>query len=531
MSEEALNQQPSETEEGIEEFHGMSTEAWYKMSWWAIIFIVIKIFRAIFVQNWPSLIALFAFLKSQDFSLPIIIGGGVATLVIIGFFSLLAFLRTRFFWDDEFFYMKSGIFNRKLRRIPFERVQSVNTSQNIIHRFLNLVSMDIDSAGSAGQEVQLSAVSKKVSDAFSERVYAFKEQMTENELNVLEVDAQATAQSQEDERIAKVKSSDIVLFALFENHLKTIGLILAFLLTIFQQVNDAFEDLPKEYIEEQSQLLFKNFESDLALFLILIGTLSVGVTILFTIIRLLLTHFGTELYKTSKGYRKISGLLTRKKTELGLSKVQMIKWSTNPLKAMFGLYGFTLSNASPKVADPNNLFGSTFYIPALRWHAIEHTVGRILNRKAPDLQIAPNPVSFRYVFRQTRYIGFLPSLVSSSILIYFEFYLWIILPAIWWISVFVSLFLYRRNFRMLFDEETAWIKYGIIGRRWKAIEWFKIHNVTLKSSPHQRKKALRTIVLHTSGDTLKIPYVDLESAKKIRDIALWQINTKERPWM
>lgn len=531
MTEQSQPARQIEDELKPSEFHGMNTEAWHRMSWWAIIFIVFKIFRVVFIQNWPNLIALFAFLKSQAFSLPIILGGAIGTFIIVGFFSLLAFLKTRFFWDDEFFYMKSGIFNKKLRRIPFERVQSVNTSQSVIHRALNLVSIDIDSAGSAGQEVQISAVDKKLADSFSNTVYAFKEQMAEKKIETLDKLVGLKDEEVEAQLITKVKTFDIVLYAFFENHLKTVGLILAFLLTIFQQVNDAFEDVPKEFIEEQSEIIFQNFESNLAIFLVLIGFASIGMTVLFTVVRLILTHFNTELYKTNKGYSKRSGLLTRKKTELGFSKVQMVKWNTNPFKEFFGLYGFTLANASPKVADPNNLFKSSFFIPALRWKAIQFTVERILGKTMPDFQQATNPVSIWYVFRSTRYYGFIPALIVSSVLVYFDQFNLLVLPVLWWILCFGSLYLFRRNFRFHFDAESAWIKYGVIGRRWKAIEWFKVHNVSLRSSPHQRKKALTTVVLHTSGDTLKIPYVTLQEALRIRDIALWQINTAKRDWM
>jgi membrane protein YdbS with pleckstrin-like domain len=129
------------------------------------------------------------------------------------------------------------------------------------------------------------------------------------------------------------------------------------------------------------------------------------------------------------------------------------------------------------------------------------------------------------------YFGILPLAISFAPLNYFEHTLWLIAPLVWLAIVLFYTTLYKRNFRFHFDHDTAWVESGVIGRKWKAIEWFKVHNVTIKSSPHQRKKSLCTLTVHTSGDEVTLPYIPLDFGKKIRDIALWQMNTKERPWM
>lgn len=533
MSEESLNQ-AAVSDDSMEvpssDFHGESTSNWYRMSVWSILFLIWKFFKAVFISNWPTLVALFAFLQSKSFSLPWIIGGAGVTALMLFTFSLLSYLRFRFFWDEEFLYLQSGIFTRKLKKIPYERIQSVNTSQSLVHRILGLVSVTVDTAGSATQEVQISAVSVSLADELSNVVYEFRQQMSEKKPLESVFNAVANGNEQ-DERIANVETSDILLFALFENHLKTAGLILAFVLTIFQQLNDAFEDAPAEFLEQQTGDFVENFKSDLAFALVSIAIISMVITVLFTLTRMFLQHYNTELFRTAKGYRKVSGLLTRKKVELGISKVQMISWNTNPLKKLFGLYGFKLSNASTETFDPNNLTRNTFFIPAMRLKGIKHTLDRILGRTLPIMEEATKPVATTFIYRRTLYFGIFPLILTLAPLIYFDHSLWLTAPLVWLALVVFYNISYQRNFRFHFDHETAWIETGVIGRNWKAIEWFKVHNVTLKSSPHQRKKNLCTVVVHTSGDQLTLPYISLDFGKKIRDLALWQINTKQRPWM
>jgi|GEM_PF-2148551 putative membrane protein len=534
MLEDSINE-PLNTESAVDDatianFHGESTENWHRMSAWSIIFLIWKLFKGIFISNWPTLVAIFVFLQSKSFSLPWIVGGAGVTTLILFTFSLINYLRFRFFWDEEHLFIQSGIFTRKLKKVPFERIQSVNTSQSLVHRLLGLVSVTVDTAGSAAQEVQISAVSVSFADNLSQTVYEFRQQMAEKKPldSLLHKEELAIEQ---DERIAKVDTSDVLIYALFENHLKTAGLILAFVLTIFQQVNQAFEDAPAEFLEQQTGNFVESFKTDLVFALVTIAVLSMVITILFTVIRMFLQNYNTELYKTSKGYRKVSGLLTRKKVELGVSKVQMIAWKTNPLKKFFGLYGFKLSNASTQVVNPGNLTGNIFFIPAMRLSGIKHTIARVLERAIPEMSEATKPVSTVYIFRQTLYFGVIPFLIALGPLLYFEHTNWLLAPLIWLCTVLFYNTFYQRNFRFHFDHETAWVESGVIGRDWVAIEWFKVHNVTLSSSPHQRRKNLCTLTVHTSGDKVTLPYIPTDFGRKIRDLAIWQINTNQRPWM
>src|SRR5699024_3409457 len=50
--------------------------------------------------------------------------------------------------NEYAFILYSGIFNRKEQTVPFERIQNVHTSKNVVHRLLGATALTIETASS-----------------------------------------------------------------------------------------------------------------------------------------------------------------------------------------------------------------------------------------------------------------------------------------------------------------------------------------------------------------------------------------------
>src|SRR5690606_32129764 len=93
-------------------------------------------------------------------------GGPVHTLLLgVGVFAIgtnvLAFLRYWFVHyrvSDNSVLIRAGVFKKTQLDIKFERVQAVNTQQNVLFRLLGLLTVSFDTAGASGQEGYLPAV-------------------------------------------------------------------------------------------------------------------------------------------------------------------------------------------------------------------------------------------------------------------------------------------------------------------------------------------------------------------------------------
>src|SRR5690606_18067478 len=66
--------------------------------------------------------------------------------------------------------IRDGVFRKRQLDIRFERVQGINTTQNLVLRLFRLVTVNVDTAGAKGQEAQLPAVRHTVAAALRERI-------------------------------------------------------------------------------------------------------------------------------------------------------------------------------------------------------------------------------------------------------------------------------------------------------------------------------------------------------------------------
>ena len=97
--------------------------------------------------------------------------------LVIGIFS---WLRFTYRVEDGELRIESGVFVRKKRYIPFERIQSLDFSEGIFQRPFGLVKVRVETAGSSGSqdaEAVLTAISKAEATAIQEILTSVKKQV------------------------------------------------------------------------------------------------------------------------------------------------------------------------------------------------------------------------------------------------------------------------------------------------------------------------------------------------------------------
>lgn len=85
----------------------------------------------------------------------------VVAIVVAGM-AVLRWWRMTFVVEGSEFIIRSGVLQRSETRVPVERIQQIATEQGIIQRIFGVRAVSIDTAGSAGSEVTLTAVSNEV---------------------------------------------------------------------------------------------------------------------------------------------------------------------------------------------------------------------------------------------------------------------------------------------------------------------------------------------------------------------------------
>ena len=94
-------------------------------------------------------------------------------VVVLGFVVLVSWISwraTKYHLDQSAFYLRSGVVFRQNRRVPLNRVQSVDISQPLLARVFGLAAVRIESAGGADSNVELSFVPNRVAKQLREEI-------------------------------------------------------------------------------------------------------------------------------------------------------------------------------------------------------------------------------------------------------------------------------------------------------------------------------------------------------------------------
>ena len=96
--------------------------------------------------------------------------GAVAFFLLTMVGATLRYLFFRYRVTADSVLIREGVFKKTQLDIKFDRVQAVNTRQNIIYRAFGLVTVMIDTAGSGTQEGHIPAVRMALADGLKERI-------------------------------------------------------------------------------------------------------------------------------------------------------------------------------------------------------------------------------------------------------------------------------------------------------------------------------------------------------------------------
>jgi len=293
--------------------------------------------------------------------------------------SYLQYLKFTFYIKGDNFVIEKGVFSQEKINVPFARIQTVNTHQNIIQRILGVVGLKIDTAGSIQNEIQIPALSKKhaqqLREYLMERKYELKEEsqvQDEEESSQASTDSAIGSLKIDAKPILELSLKDLLLVGLTQNHFRS-GL---FLFAIVNGYVWQFEDFllkPFEsYLEETAESFLAQWIILLpfAVFLFLI------ISVLASLVGTALTHFQFKFFLGEDGMRMSSGLISKNTFNVPFGKIQYFKWESNPLRALIGFYTLRIKQAGTEAINDRKLIS----IPGIKARSLIN----VLDRQYPD---------------------------------------------------------------------------------------------------------------------------------------------------
>ena len=194
----------------------------------AVILILLKYIRIIVRQMWPILLIVLINPTSGKGIIITIIALGIAFISLI--YSLVAYTRYYFFIQNNELCVRSGVFRKIVLNVPFDRIQSVDFKRNLVHQFLNVVSVQVDTAGSKGSELELDAIELERAEELREIVLAYKRERHVTTIDHADPIPPIPVVQEAPELILSLSPKDLIKIGISENHLRTAAIIFAFFL-------------------------------------------------------------------------------------------------------------------------------------------------------------------------------------------------------------------------------------------------------------------------------------------------------------
>lgn len=475
-------------------------------------FLVIFAFEALKTLRafWPILIVIIAQKKILPAGVTIPMAIGIILLLVLTH-SILFYLNFYFYVEGNQFILKKGYLRKKVLSIPLQRIQSVNTKQNILQQLLNVYSLEIDTAGSAVKELKIYSLSGSYADHLTQFLQSHKES---------KVEGKQDANIIEEEEILKLSPSDLLRIGISQNHIRTGLIIVAFGSQIVDQIQDLFEKESDAYSDSVQNILASSgiiFYTGLALFFLVVSILA---TVLITVIK----YYDFKLIKHQSGYSITAGLINKRKVLLPFSKVQQLNWETGPIKKLFGIFKISFKQAVSKQMKQKQVADA----PGCLKHHIESIRGELFKGDLPD--------DSEKIYAHRRYFnplwlvgGWIPALIPIALYIYEP--IWLIAGGSWLaLSALYCMMMVRKRY-FQFNKTQLIVGKGAIATMWQQAETFKTQSVDFRQSFFQKRRGLASLRISNASGHMDIPYLPEDMANKLMNYLLYHVETSNKNWM
>lgn len=474
-----------------------------KLSPVSLVFVLGKILK----ESWLIILFLVGrqLFKSQDDAVassnnPIYYFLGLTgALLLIHIRHFIEFFRYRYFIEGNEFIVLSGVFSKVKTSIPINRIQSVHLIQTYLHQFTNTCELKLETAGSDKTEIVLKAIKHEQALAL---------QALFNNKTIVSTENEQAAPIQ----LMGLQSMDLIKLALSENHIKTLLIIVGFAIARLDDLRQFFGFDAETIIDQQVDQTSFGWSLLLQLsILVLLITLSAS------FIRVIIRFANMQLHSTAKGFQMQWGFIQTQQKMLLQNKVQLISWSSNFVRRMLGIQMLRFYMTGEDLVKTEQHIQLPVMQPSLLQQLTESYQIQWPKDHAPV-----HSVHHAFGWRPT-VIWILPLSIIAAIGLYFLNPWLMFLPLIFLLYMAISNWVRFLQYEFWYNNEAIQIKKGIWGREYSLLNFDKVQHVIVKSSPFQRSKGLATIVFHTAGVPVTIPYLTIEQANYLADWCLVKI--------
>lgn len=455
----------------------------------------------------------------RSFALPLIIllftGRGDRTeflsLIAVAFLalhSLARYFTYRYRIERDGVVIRSGIFQKTVRHIPFARIQNVSLRQSLLHRLFGVAEVELESAGARDPEGQMRVLS--LADAH---------------------DLEATVRGHEGTPAVGEAAQPAVaartLLALDLDDLFKLGLVsnrgLVLVAAVFGVLSQAGSDIMAETVEGWTRAVLGWSQE---LHLTLIGAVIGVVTLILVVIGILYVlsallaitrYYGFVLTDDGRRLRIERGLLTRVRGALLRRRIQAYTVRESLFHRWLGTRSLRVDSAATPRDEERSL---SELAPIDAPGHLDGLIADLLSPRAswPLRDWRPlHPRAWRRVFFRPAVF----SLLATAIAVWL-FDRWGLLALLLIPLMFIRARVWARHAAWAEEGGLIAVREGWLDRGWRFAEARKLQVLSLTQSPFDRRHGMATLYMDTAGATLgrrplRIRFLPEEDARALHE--------------
>ncbi|MFZ4400205.1 MAG: PH domain-containing protein [Bacteroidales bacterium] len=473
-------------------------------------------FKKIFKAIWPVFVLILLKSGSVSNQKQTVFYAIIAVFfVILIVNAILSYLNFYFFIKNDELVVEKGYLKKIKLSIPLDKIQTINTHQNFIQQLLNVVAIEIDTAGTSHQELKFHALTKENAEALQLKLSAFSSRHSTSN------DSDENSFVSDKKTILQLSTVDLIKVGISENHLKSLLLIYLFVNGIYQQLHDFF----KTSIDSASEQAGGFLENSGMLFITLLAIFFLGMLIIFSVLLVILQYFDLNFSRQDGAFVLKSGLLNKKDIVIPYSKIQIVSWETNPIRKWMDFVSVHITQASNSQVKKKQ----AIIIPGCSSLHLQNIQSEIF----PDTDTSEltkhlsHPMYFIRLWIFRIFIVAIP-----LILIFFEFwYIYVFMGAWVIISALLSYLSFKKRYFIINPQILQTAK-GTIEQEFSRFFNYKIQTIKFKQNIFQRRRNLASVVIYISGGKrIKIPYIHHELATELYNYLLYCTESNNKKWM
>lgn len=441
--------------------------------------------------------------------------GSMAIVIVVLGIGVLNWLRFSYRLEEGELRIEYGLLVRKKRYIPYDRIQSLDFSEGILHRPFGLVKVKVETAGSSGAadaEAVLTAITKEEANRIQEVIAQAKGKLVEKALD-REVDN--LAEHVEEKVIYNITSKELLLLATTSGG---VGVVLSAMVAFLTQLDDL---IPYESAYREVERMISNGIVIIAV-LVFLGFLVAWVVAL---IGTMVKYAQFTVKKTEREIIISRGLLEKRQITIPLNRIQAVRISENILRQPLGLCSVYLISAGGSVRNTEG--AKVLLLPAVKKAQVAHILRDYLPiSSAAQLFNKPPKRSLpRYVLRGSMIVV---PLVITAIAIFKLWGLWsimlLVLASAW------SYLIYK-DAGWTIEGQQLNLQYRGLIKHTLFMKKPNVQSLDFKESIFQRRKSLATMtsLIKSGMGAIEGTIVDIEK-EDARKIYQWYSHSQKAPF-